>query len=111
MNGSATHNAKEENMIVNKLKLPNKNTLIWLGNQPIYGCENILVLAGGDVLFLKPIKSFKVRDIQRDMEQLSREKFFKKYEWPYDSSGNDLYRELRKTEEYPASPSPDEPKA
>jgi hypothetical protein len=39
-------------MIVHKYKLPNGNTLLWLGNQPIYGCENVLVLAGGNVLFL-----------------------------------------------------------
>ena len=85
-------------MIVNKFKLPNDNTLIWLGNQPICGCENILILAGGEVLFLKTIKSISVVDIQRDMEKLSHKEFFKKYEWPENSSGYDLYREL---EEYP----------
>lgn len=89
-------------MFVHKFKLPNKNTLIWLGNQPIYGCENVLILAGGDVLFLKPIKSFNVRDIQRDIEQMSHQEFFEKYEWPDNSSGNDLYGELRKADEYPA---------
>jgi tRNA splicing endonuclease len=88
-------------MIVNKFKLPNKNTLIWLGYQPIYGCENILILAGVEVLFLKTIKSFNIVDIQRDMEKLSHEEFFKKYEWPDNSSGYDLYRELKETEEYP----------
>ncbi len=89
-------------MIVEKYKLPNKNTLVWLGNQPIYECENVLILAGGDILFLKPVKSYRVTDIQKDIEQLSREEFFKKYEWPDNSSGNDLYWELRKTDEYPA---------
>ena len=88
-------------MIVHKYKLPNRNTLIWLGNQPIYECENVLVLAGGEVVFLKPVKSFSIRDIQRDMEQLGRQEFFKKYEWPDDSSGNDLYDELSKSSEYP----------
>lgn len=88
-------------MIVHKFKLPNKNTLIWLGNQPIYGCENVLVLAGGDVLFLKPFKTFRVRDIQRDIEQLSRQEFFEKYDWPDGGSGSDLYNELSKADEYP----------
>lgn len=88
-------------MIVNKFKLPNNNTLIWLGYQPIYECENILILAGREVLFLKTIKSFNVEDIQRDMEELSHGEFFRKYEWPHNSSGNDLYWELKDTEEYP----------
>lgn len=88
-------------MIVHKFKLPNKNTLIWLGNQPIYECENVLILAGGDVLFLKPVKTFRVRDIQRDIEQLSRQEFFEKYDWPDGGSGSDLYDELSKASEYP----------
>jgi len=88
-------------MIVQKYRLPNGNTLIWLGGQPIYECENILVLAGGDVLFLKPVKSFRVTDIQRDIEQLSRQEFFQKYDWPDNASGNDLYDELSKSSEYP----------
>lgn len=89
-------------MIASKYKLPNKNTLIWLGNQPIYGCENVLVLAGGDVLFLKPFKTYQITDIQRDIKELSHEQFFDKYEWPDNSSGNDLYLELGKTDEYPS---------
>ena len=88
-------------MIVNKFKLPNNNTLIWLGNQPIYECENILILAGREVLFLKTIKEFNIADIQKDMEQLGHDKFFKKYGWPHNSSGHDLYWELKDTEEYP----------
>ena len=88
-------------MIVHKFKLPNKNTFIYLGNQPIYGCENVLVLAGGDVLFLKPVKSFRVKDIQRDIKQLSHQEFFQKYDWPDNASANDLYDELSKTNEYP----------
>ena len=90
-------------MIENKFKLPNKNTLIWLGNQPIHGCENVLVLAGGDVLFLKPLKTYSVSviDIQKDLMKLSRQKLFQKYNWPNNSSGNDLCDELSKTSEYP----------
>lgn len=63
-------------MITNKYKLPNGNTLIWLGNQPIYGCENILILAGGDVLFLKSVKTFGVKEIQRDIKALDYDEFF-----------------------------------
>lgn len=88
-------------MLVHKYKLPNGNTLIWLGNQPIYGCENVLVLAGGDVLFLKPVKSFRVKDIQGDIGLLNRQEFFQKYDWPDNTSGNDLYNELSNTSEYP----------
>ena len=61
----------------------------------------MLILAGGDVVFLKPVKSFSVRDVQRDIEQLSHQEFFEKYEWPDNSSGNDLYSELSKADEYP----------
>ncbi len=88
-------------MITAKFKLPNKNTLIWLGNQPIDGCENVLILAGGDVLFLKPIKTYRISEIQTDIKRLSHKQFFDKYEWPDNSSGNDLYSELGKTDEYP----------
>lgn len=88
-------------MTVHKYKLPNGNTLIWLGNQQIYECENVLILTGGDVLFLQPVRSFRVTDLQRDIEQLNRQEFFERYEWPDNSSGNDLYDELSKTNEYP----------
>jgi hypothetical protein len=88
-------------MIVNKFKLPNKNTFIWLGNQPIFGCENVLILSGGNVHFLKPVQTYKIIEIQGDIEQLSRRDFFIKYQWPDNSSGNDLYDELSKTNEYP----------
>jgi len=93
-------------MITQKFKLPNNNTLIWLGNQPIYGCENVLILAGGDVLFLKPVKTFRVTDIQNDIQRLNRKDFLNKYDWPDNSSGNDLYSELGNTKEYPPFRSP-----
>lgn len=88
-------------MIAYKYKLPNGNTLIWLGNQPIYECANVLVLAGGDVLFVKPVKKLEVKKLQEDMKQLSQRQFFEKYGWPSNSSGTDLYWELQKTDEYP----------
>ena len=88
-------------MIEHKYKLPNGNTLIYLGNQPIYECENVLVLAGGDILFLKPVRTLRIGDIQNDIVRLSHYEFFEKYTWPNNSSGNDLYWELRKINEYP----------
>jgi len=88
-------------MIEHKYKLPNGNTLIWLGNQPIYECENVLILAGGDVLFLKPDRRLEVKKLQQDMRQLDRQGFFDKYGWPNNSSGNDLFSELQKEDEYP----------
>ncbi|GAI36971.1 unnamed protein product, partial [marine sediment metagenome] len=69
-------------------------------------CDNVLVLAGGDVLFLNPVKSFRITDIQKDMKRLSRKEFFQKYDWPDNSSGNDLYDELSKVSEYPGFVTP-----
>lgn len=89
-------------MIEHKYKLPNGNTLIWLGNQKIYECENVLILAGGDVLFLKPVKSLGVKKLQQDMKKLGRQGFLDKYDWPNNSSGNDLFLELQKEHEYPS---------
>lgn len=88
-------------MLVHKYKLPNGNTLIWLGNQPIYECENVLILAGGDVLFLKPVRTLQVKQLQQDMEHLGQQEFLERYGWPNNSSGNDLFWELQKADEYP----------
>jgi hypothetical protein len=82
-------------MIEQKYKLPNGNTLIWLGNQPIHGCQNVLILAGGDVQFLKAAEVLKAADVQQEIEHLDRREFFEKYGWPNNSSGNDLYGELK----------------
>jgi hypothetical protein len=84
-------------MIEHKYKLSNGNTLIWLGSQPIYECENVLILAGGDVLFLKPARTLEAREFKQDLERLDQQEFFNKYGWPNNSSASDLYWELRKT--------------
>jgi hypothetical protein len=68
---------EEITVIVNRFKLPNGNTLIWLGNQPIHDCENILILAGKEVLFLKTVKQVSISDIRKDMAALGRTKFYK----------------------------------
>ena len=44
-------------MIQGKFELPNGNIFIWLGEHKIHECENVLILAGGDVLFLREVKS------------------------------------------------------
>jgi len=88
-------------MIASRFKLPNGNTLIWFGNQPIYDCENVLILAGKEVLFLKTVKQVSIGDIRQDMETLGRARFLKEYGWPQNSSGYDLYRELKDKKEYP----------
>ncbi len=89
-------------MIEHKDRLSNGNTLIWLGHQPIHECEDVLILAGGDVLFLKPVKRFEVKKLQQDMRVLGRQGFFEKYDWPNNLSGNSLFLELQKEDEYPS---------
>ena len=79
-----------------KYELPNGNTLIWLGGQPIYECEDVLILAGGDVLFLKPVRRLNGIEVRIDSQTLECEQFLEKYEWPNDSSGRDLFWELRR---------------
>ena len=47
-------------MVLFKYKLPNGNVLIWLGTGETWGrsegVDNVLILEGGDVLFLKTTK-------------------------------------------------------
>ncbi|RJO63120.1 MAG: hypothetical protein C4542_00700 [Dehalococcoidia bacterium] len=68
---------------------------MWLGNQPIHGCENVLILSGGDLLFLKTDRKENGTEIRKDVETLSKAAFFKKYQWPDNESGEGLYRELK----------------
>lgn len=91
-------------MIEQKYKLPNGNIFIWLGNQPIHGCEDVLILYGGDVLFLKTIRKESSESIRKDIEKLEKSAFLDKYEWPHNESGNGLYWELK--EIYGSNPSP-----
>lgn len=83
-------------MIEQKHGLPNGNMFIWLGNQPIHDCEHVLLLAGGDVLFLKTIKRYGAEQLKSDIDSLAKEEFFKEYSWQNNSSTDDLYSELRK---------------
>lgn len=86
-------------MIVDKYKLPNDNVLIWLGTGKGWaesgGIDNVLVLAGGDVLFLKTIKELPLnqKEVREDIKNLSHNKFVEKYEMPTDGG---LWSELKK---------------
>ena len=82
-------------MIQGKYELPNGNIFIWLGRQKIYDCENVLILAGGDVLFLKEVEILTENEIREDIKALSKEQFFIKRKWKGNSSTDDLYWELK----------------
>jgi hypothetical protein len=82
-------------MIEQKWKLSNGNTLIWLGNQPIHGCENVLVLGGGDIVFLKEESRLNGSQVKNDIKALDKAAFFNKYKWPNNSSSDDLYTHLK----------------
>lgn len=83
-------------MIEQKYELPNGNVFIWLGNQPIHGCENVLILTGGDVLFLKTHRKGNNQTIRHDINKLDKGEFLDKYGWPDNESGNGLYLELKR---------------
>ncbi len=85
-------------MIVTKYTLPNGNVFIWLGTGGIWtsskGVDNILVLEGGDVLFLKTIKEVSLwkDEVKEDIEKLSFDEFVKKYDVP---NNRDLWMDLK----------------
>ena len=81
-------------MIQQKYKLPNGSTFIWLGDQLIHGCENVLILSSGDILFLKTHRRENGAKIRSDMKTLTKENFISSYEWPNNSSSSDLYLEI-----------------
>lgn len=94
-------------MVLTKYKLPNDNVLIWLGRGGIWGksegVDNVLVLAGGDVLFLQTSKILELRreEVREDIKNLSYEELAKKYELP---GNGDLWKELKEgleTRKYP----------
>ena len=85
-------------MVLFKHKLPNGNVFIWLGGGGIWkesdGIDNVLILYGGDVLFLKTDKilSLNKKGVKEDIETLSYENFTKKYKLPMDI---ELWKELK----------------
>jgi hypothetical protein len=65
------------NMVLSRYKLPNDNVLIWLGTGGMWGktkgVDNVLILAGGDVLFLETTKMISLHD-QAFREDLAQER-------------------------------------
>lgn len=82
-------------MIEQKYELPNGNIFIWLGNQPIHGCENVLILSSGDVLFLKTMRREQSEKLRWDIAIMDRKEFLREHKWPNNESGNGLYLELQ----------------
>ena len=82
-------------MIEQQHDLSNGNILIWLGNQPIKNCEHILVLRGGDVKLLQTVETISSERLATDIRNLDKAGFLKKYHFPNNSSGDDLYWVLK----------------
>lgn len=86
-------------MVLFKYKLPNENVFIWVGKGGIWGksegVDNVLVLAGGEVLFLKTIETISLWDekVKEDIKNMGHEEFAKKYKLP---TNGDLWSELKK---------------
>jgi len=85
-------------MVLFKYRLPNGNVFIWLGTGRGWGgsegIDNVLVLAGGDVLFLetRSVLSLAEEEVRKDLQKLGYEKFAEKYELP---ANGELWNELK----------------
>jgi hypothetical protein len=75
-------------MVLSTYKLPNDNVLIWLGTGGLWGktqeVDNVLVLAGGDVLFLRTVKTLPLYEekVMEDIRNLTYKDIVAKYELP-----------------------------
>lgn len=97
-------------MVLSKHELPNGNIFIWLGKGGIWGkggekesIDNVLILAGGEVLFLKTVKVLPLYEekVKEDIKILKYEEFMAKYELPFNV---DLWKDLKQgaeSGEYP----------
>jgi len=86
-------------MIENKFLLPNGNVLLWIPGKSKDKIENILILAGGDVLLLKSIKHISMLHsyYRDDVLSLPFNDFIKKYKLEeYKDIYYDLIKELKK---------------
>ena len=54
-----------------------------------------LILSGGDVLFLRTHRREDGLRIRDDIGALTKDAFMTSYGWPNNSSGDDLYWEIR----------------
>lgn len=97
-------------MPIFKWKLPNGNTFIWFGRgigwkESKDNIDNALILAGGDLLFLKTAEYLSLidKEVERDIKNLSYEEFIKKYNLK--TLKHELWMEIKnglETGEYPA---------
>lgn len=74
---------------------PGENILVWFGNSTVEGCNNALLLAGGDLLLLKTIK----RVSQDELDTLSED--YQKWVGTFGtgSASDDLRTALRQFKE------------
>lgn len=88
-------------MSIEKYVLPNGNIFVWLGKwkKEEGAIDNVLILAGGDVLFLKIDKVLPLwrKEVRKDLVELDYRAFMEKYELPIDDW--ELYKELHSVAE------------
>ena len=93
--------------MLDKHVLRNGNVLIWLGTGSGWASgdsfDNVLMLTGGDLLFLRTAKSIPIADekVRGDLFNLSHQDFVKKYDVPMN---HELWTDLKsgfQTGEYP----------
>jgi len=97
-------------MVLSKYRFSNGNIFIWLGKGGIWGkgqekggIDNVLILAGGEVLLLKTVKVLPLYEekVKEDIKTLKYEDFIEKYDLPTDG---DLWKDLKEgveSGEYP----------
>lgn len=90
------------NMVIEEYRLPNDNVFIWLGTTDEV-INDVLVLAGGDILFLKAQKTISLakRGVKNDIMTLDCRSFAEKYKIP---PNQELWSDLREkieSGEYP----------
>ncbi len=88
--------------LIDKYRLPNDNILMWLGTSD-QAVNNILILAGGDMLFLTALKTVSLSEdkTRNDIMTLDRKSFVEKYGAPVSP---ELWDDLKKgveSGEYP----------
>lgn len=82
--------------------LPNDNVFIWLGSFDNTQVNNVLVLAGGEVLILKAIRRFDLiqEQIRKDLLEMSIREFIDAYDLiEFESIINDFEGELNNNKE------------
>lgn len=89
-------------LLIDKYRLPNNNIFMWLGTSD-QAVNNILILAGGDMLFLTALKTVSLSEdkTRNDIMTLDRKSFVEKYGAPI---SHELWEDLKKgveSGEYP----------